>query len=556
MPQGVSSVAAFEHWRARAEREQPRLLYMSRSDLMRREPRDAGPARYPDEWAVGVHRLPLRYRFEPGAADDGVTLVVPEPLVQLLQADELAWLVPGLRLEQVTAIFRALPKALRKLLVPVPEHASKALTDISHLPAAVFSHPSRDGSRANRQSRRRGQPRAAEAAGSLRMNIRVVDVEDRVLAEGRDLALIRRSLRIAGAAAARPSSAAPGPLSEGRVPPSGAERRDGVAATAPQVGFRRAAADLRRWSAMACSSRCIRRSRIVSPEWRSSRRIASRRPTDFPRWTGAPDTAEPASAGEGHLAARRIRSGADAAQQGLAAGCPLARTLPPRIFREAFFAHEMPLPRSEAEFEPAGSGPRTASSDRRCSWSTLIKRILEQWRSIRVALENCGRRRLQPAVADIRAQLEHLLPPDFINSVPRPWLDHLPRYLQAIARRIERLPAKRNATARLAAQVQPFVSGMHELMANLGPRARLPELMQLRWMIEELRVSLFAQELKTALRVSAKRLEEQLQAVRAADEVLDRSLLRAGARARGTPRLCISISRLAVRSNSRQRSPR
>ena len=169
-------------------------------------------------------RCRSRYRFEPGAADDGVTLLVPEPLVQLLEADELAWLVPGWRLELVTAIFRALPKALRKLLVPVPEHASKALADISASPASGFLT-----SLSRWITRQIGSPVTAAALAQLklpdhlRINIRVLDVSARVLAEGRDLALIRRTLRIAGAAAARPLLAAPGPLSEGRVPPSGAE---------------------------------------------------------------------------------------------------------------------------------------------------------------------------------------------------------------------------------------------------------------------------------------------------------------------------------------------
>ena len=202
--------------------------------------------------------------------------------------------------------------------------------------------------------------------------------------------------------------------------------------------------------------------------------------------------------------------------QGMPLDGPLARTLPPRIFREAFFAHETPLPRSEAEFEHCLDAGRARLHPTAEQLETLIKRILEQWRSIRVALENLRSPGLQPAIADIRAQLEHLLPPDFIDSVPRPWLDHVPRYLQAISRRIERLPANAQRDARLAAQVQPFISGMHELMANSGLARACPQLMQLRWMIEELRVSLFAQELKTALRVSAKRLEEQLQAVRAA----------------------------------------
>ncbi len=106
------------------------------------------------------------------------------------------------------------------------------------------------------------------------------------------------------------------------------------------------------------------------------------------------------------------------------------------------------------------------------------------------------------------------MPPDFIDSVPRPWLDYLPRYLRAIARRLERLPANAQRDTELAAKVKPFVAGLQSLVAQLLRPVIPPELTGLRWMIEEYRVSLFAQELKTPMKVSDKRLAEQLEAAR------------------------------------------
>src|SRR5262249_55406749 len=85
VPERVSSVSAFEHWRAAAERDNPRVLYMSRADLMQRKAPDAAPDHFPDDFPVGGNRLPLQYRFEPAEPDDGVTLVLPEPLVDMLQ---------------------------------------------------------------------------------------------------------------------------------------------------------------------------------------------------------------------------------------------------------------------------------------------------------------------------------------------------------------------------------------------------------------------------------------------------------------------------------------
>jgi ATP-dependent helicase HrpA len=108
------------------------------------------------------------------------------------------------------------------------------------------------------------------------------------------------------------------------------------------------------------------------------------------------------------------------------------------------------------------------------------------------------------------------LPPDFIETTPRPWLDYLPRYLKAITRRIERLPPNVRRDAELSAKVKPFSTALLSLLALPALSGVRPELDELRWMIEEFRVSLFAQELKTMIRVSDKRLDEQLSLAREA----------------------------------------
>ncbi|HEY2399775.1 MAG TPA: ATP-dependent RNA helicase HrpA, partial [Steroidobacteraceae bacterium] len=177
IPERVTTVQAFEHWRASAERENPRVLYMSLADLMGRDAPDAAPDRFPNDLQVGSNRLTLRYKFEPAEPDDGVTLVVPEPLVDVLQPDRLAWLVQGMRLEKVTAVFRALPKALRKPLVPVPDHASEALAEIGA--TQTGSLPGFYEWLAQWVTRRAGAPVSAAELTALalpdflRMNIRV-----------------------------------------------------------------------------------------------------------------------------------------------------------------------------------------------------------------------------------------------------------------------------------------------------------------------------------------------------------------------------------------------
>jgi ATP-dependent helicase HrpA len=140
---------------------------------------------------------------------------------------------------------------------------------------------------------------------------------------------------------------------------------------------------------------------------------------------------------------------------------------------------------------------------------------VKEWRTVRAALEGIRSATFAEALADVNAQLQQLLPPDFLTATERPWLDYLPRYLKAIARRLDRLPGNLKRDMELSGIVKPFAAAFRELAARPSTALAAREgLDSLRWMIEEFRVSLFAQDLKTVTRVSEKRLTEQLELVR------------------------------------------
>jgi ATP-dependent helicase HrpA len=505
-------VSAFEHWRAGAERENPRVLYMSRADLMQREASDAAADRFPDDFPVGGNRLPLRYKFEPAEPDDGITLVVPEPLVDMLQPDRLAWLVPGMRLEKVTAVFRALPKALRKPLVPVPDHAREALADIG----ADGSLPGFYEWLAQWVTQRAGAPvTAAELAAlalpdHLRMNIRVIDADDRVVAEGRDLAAIRQKLYGAGLAGTGGRSGggvgARG-VSAGSTPPDAPRLHRqwdfGDLAETTEVERNR----LRLAVYPAVEDRTVG---VALVEARS-----------------AADAESISRAGLARLAMLLLpqqakyvakRMADDRELVLLSGGLPLrgsvAEALTRRAFRECFLPADLPLPRSERAFASLLESRRSQLNEVADRLSAIVTSTFKEWRAVRSGLEKLRSPSYAGAVDDINSQLEALLPPGFIESVPRPWLDYLPRYLKATGRRMERVPANARRDAELAAKVKPFITGMQALVAQLTRPTIPPNLFQLRWMIEEYRVSLFAQELKTPMKVSDKRLAEQLESAR------------------------------------------
>jgi len=587
IPERVNSIAAFNHWRVQAERDNARLLYMSQADLMRREVPEAGPELFPDDFQVGGNALPLLYEFAPAEPADGITLVVPEPLLDLVGGEQIAWLVPGMRLEKVIAIFRALPKAQRKLLVPVPDYAKAALDDLARDSDRLGRLPGFHEWLAQWVTQHVGAPVSASNLAALalpdhlRMNLRVLDADDRVLAEGRDLLAIKRKVfgggvgvgpwagpagvgttgggaagagSWGGAAGANAGSvvrggaagvgtAGAGPRAGGAGAGAGGGARDGAAG----VGMAGAGARAHGAGANAGMPGGTRGGEAAGApplhkQWDfgalpESRQVERNRlklvvyPALQDRGAGVAlvearnaQTAEVISRGgvvrlamlalpqQTKYVSKRLADDRELVL--LSRGLPLRQSLvdamTQRAFRECFFPAEVPLPRDAQSFNRGLDDRRAQLSEVTDRLAATVISILKEWRAARAALDALRVGSLADAVSDINTQLEALLSPDFIESTERPWLDYLPRYLKAITRRVERMRANERRDAELAAKVKPFSTALHALLAEPVANGIPPEVEQLRWMIEEFRVSLFAQELKTMLRVSEKRLAEQL----------------------------------------------
>jgi ATP-dependent helicase HrpA len=632
----VNSVAAFNHWRVEAERTNARLLYMSRADLTQRDAEEAGTGRFPDHWPIGGNLLPLEYKFEPAESADGVTLVVPELLLDVVNAEQIAWLVPGMRLEKIVALFRALPKAQRKLLVPVPDFAKAALDDVAVAADRLGRLPPFHEWLAQWITQRVGSTvtplelTALPLPDFLRMNLRVLDADDLVLAEGRDLLAIKRKLYAVappvstGVTGVSPRAATPpravtssrrpnegvlaagargagavsgtqsvgaqsgagqdaesmasllasawgvsGPTSNAQAgsrgsadSASGAQVRvgakGGIAAVAGtregmtagvklagSVGstgatsgsFSRGGAVLASWAAAGAP---LHRQWDFGdvPEHREVERNRLRLvvyPAVEDRVTGvalvearnAPAAEAISRAGIVRLAmlalpqqakyvSKRVTDDRDLIllSRGLSLRQSLADALTQRTFRECFLPEDVPLPRTAQDFTKVLDGRRAQLSEVADRLASSVRSTLKEWRAARATLDGLRTGSFADVVAEVNAQLGLLLAPDFIESTPRPWLDYLPRYLKAINRRIERLPPNVRRDAELSAKVRPFTTALRTFMAEPVISGVRPELEELRWMIEEFRVSLFAQELKTMVRVSEKRLEDQVRVVR------------------------------------------
>jgi ATP-dependent helicase HrpA len=503
LPEHVNTVLLFDRWRSdaerrnraviagQAERRNPGLLYMTRADLMRREAPDAGPERFPDELPVGANNLPLQYRFEPGESGDGITLIVPEPLLEMVNGEQLAWLVPGLRLEKITEIFRGLPKAQRKLLVPVPDHARQALSEVDDgaLPA-FYTWLSGWVSQRIGAVVTPAELAAIALPDFLRMNIRVVDADDRVVAEGRDMAAIRRKVR------SWPPSAPPADTIHrqwdfGELPPTREVDRNRLRLVVyPAVEDRGAGVAL------------------VEARTAGVAEALSR--------TGLVRLAMLALPQQAKFVHKRFADNRELVllSSGLSLAMPLADALTRRTFRECFLPADLTLPRSEGEFAQRLESRRGGLSEVADELAATVVAALQELRAARAALARLSPGAFADAIADVTAQLQAMLPPTFIEATPRPWLDYLPRYLKAVTRRIERLAGNLKRDADLAVKVKPFAAALRALSARPPVAGSGEQVEQLRWMIEEFRVSLFAQELRTMMKVSEKRLAEQLELAR------------------------------------------
>ena len=488
VPDGVHSAATFERWRAEAERRDPRCLYLTREYLMRHAAEAVTGDLYPESLDVAGTALPLRYRFAPGHPQDGLTLTVPLPLLNQLPDARLTWLVPGMVREKVAHYLKLLPKALRHRATPVPEVVTAFLetepAEDVPLPEALRAFV----------AARLGEPlatdvwRDADLPAHLAVNVTVVDEAGHELAAGRDLAALRAQL----GDAALLSFAAAGPALEkrgmrqwdaGDLPESLAFTRGGRQLTGyPALvddgdSVSLALLDTRDAAAAATRAGVLRLLRIAL------RDVVARCEKGGPRF-------------------------AQAALQ-LKAAIPTDRLLADVLaaaLDRAFLADD-PLPRNEKAFAETVKRARARVPAVVDGAFRLLAEIAAAHLALsqRLAAAPPGWARL---VADVRAQRDALVYPGFFLATPWAQLAHLPRYLAALDRRVAKYAERADRDARHAEQVAELWRRYRERAGGDRGGAADPRVEAFRWLLEELRVSLFAQELKTPFPVSFKRVEK------------------------------------------------
>ncbi len=494
VPADVATVKGFEHWWRAEERKSPHRLDLPREVLLAQPVPPVSAADFPDTLSVDGNELRLHYLFDPTSVDDGATVDVPLPLLGQLSVAQLDWLVPGFLREKVVALLRGLPKDLRRGLVPIPDAADRFIARLrDEGGGALVDRLARFVTEETGQATGPEVLRAVELPPWLRFNVRVLDAGGHELSRGRTLEVLRRELRVEGVVVRAGSEAAPWEREGvrhwdfGDLPADVRVRLAGVTVRMfPTVEDCGSSVRLR-LSADASQAAMLTRDGVV-------RLAALAMPQQYEL-------------------VRRLGSG-DREFTLLVAGSGHGRALFDEIADRAVVdALDMVggvLPRSATQFEAAVDSARARVADRGDEVLRVVRSTLMALKDANASLELPSGAAFAEGRASVRGSLDRLLAPGWVRRTPDPWFHQLPKYVRAAHRRAERLRNDVERDRKLEAQVAPYQAALGELDRSADPTRPAPERERLRWMIEEFRVSLFAQELRTLQPVSAKRLDEQL----------------------------------------------
>ncbi|MBU7597467.1 ATP-dependent RNA helicase HrpA [Streptomyces sp. P38-E01] len=537
IPEQIVSGAHFDSWWKSKRREEPDLLNFEKSMLINERAGEISRADYPDTWRQGALKLRVTYQFEPGADADGVTVHVPLQVLNQVRPDGFDWQIPGLRAQVVTELIRSLPKAIRRNFVPAPDFARrflKLLADAGQDPAAAPAEPltavlSRELVRLTGVRFDAGDFGWEKVPDHLRVTFRVVDERRRKVgpdAESKDIqTLVLRFKPKAQEALTRAFEA-----SEVRTRTKG--RADGKQpASAEETPAPRQRTGLTSWT------------------------IGSLERTFETRRAGQPVRAYPAVVDDGEKAGTVSVRLFDSEQEQLAAmrvgtrrlillNLPsdparfalgkldnrqkLALSSTPHGSVQALFAdcvsasvdrlvavHGGPA-WDEAAFRKLFDAVRADVVDATLGAVAQVREVLAAWQSCERRMKSpplVSSTTLAPSVADVRAQLTALVPPGFVTAHGARRLPDLRRYLVAADRRLQQLPNNAQRDAARTAKVAEMQDEYAWLLEQFPPDRPVPEAAgEIRWMIEELRVSYFAHALGTAYPVSDKRIVKAVDA--------------------------------------------
>jgi ATP-dependent helicase HrpA len=493
VPPHIHNGAAFEAWRKEAERTDAKLLFLKKDDLMRHEAHGITTDKFPPQLKIDNISFALSYNFSPGKNDDGITLTVPLALINQVSAPRCEWLIPGILAEKVLQLIKTLPQKIRRNLVPVPEFAATFCRDVpaANTPLLLAL------ARYLREQKQLDTPldafRLEQLPQHLLMNFRVIDEHGRQLGMSRNFSQLHSELspRAAPVIAAVTKEIS-APLNEQR------STTWSFGEFADTRVVQRAGQSVTLFNALVDDNDAVI---LRAFETREAAQLAHR-------------------GGLRRLFMLLLKEQVKYMEKNLPDAQKLGMLyMPlgtPQELQNQILAMTFercclndPLPFNETTFASRGKEAKNRLLLIAQEIARLAFGILTEYHALQKSLP--ALKAHAQASADIRAQLEFIIHKRFIETTPYERLQHLPRYLKAINLRIEKLRANPARDAQCMAQIQPLNQALQKLRQAHQADTRVDEFA---WLMQELRVSLFAQELKTPVIVSVKRLEKMLAGIR------------------------------------------
>ncbi|WP_235527424.1 ATP-dependent RNA helicase HrpA [Burkholderia sp. Leaf177] len=517
IPKGIYSGAAFERWYRDEEKKETasRLLFLSRDDLMRHEAAGVTTDLFPKRMTMAGIEMTLTYHFEPGSPRDGVTLTVPLFGLNRVDARRSEWLVRGMLKEKVQLLLKSLPQKLRRHLVPLPEfsagvverHSGKTFGAGGLLEALIA-----DIREQTQIAMKSSDFKLESLPAHLFMNFKVIDEHGRQLAMGRNLAQLRAELggqaqqhfqKLAASATLDIGNDAAAPVTRNTAvsDASGGSSSTALYENLTTWDFGKLPELLeirRRGQTLFGYPALVDRSTHCDVEVFDSPEEAARIHRAGLRRLFALQLREPIRYLERNLGGLREMS-----LQYMALGAQ--EELASQIIETALdrACLQDPLPDNDADFYARRDQGKSRLTLLAQEIARLAGQILADYAMVTKKLTQA--KSFGAPYADMVAQMNALIGKRFIIDTPYAQLSHFPRYLNAMALRIDKLKADAVRDARLSTEIAPLLQNYQRAIAQRGgvADARLSEY---RWLLEELRVSLFAQELRTPMPISVKRL--------------------------------------------------
>ena len=503
IPADICNGADFERWYRQIVRHQPDTLKLTR-ELIARHEGDLRTTDFPDHWTKGDLQLPLRYRFEPGHEEDGVSVEVPLGVLPQLQQADFDWLVPGMLQEKLIFLLKGLPKGYRRRLVPIPDTAQRLAEALTFGQGEFYRVVAKALLRVSGIEMNPAQLREAELPDHLKMNFKILDERGRIVAQGRDLERLKTKLTLKA-----------------------------------QQGFKRAAtSELTRSGCKSWEFGDLSKTHKMSKNGQVV--LGFPAVVDEGEACGVGLFATEAEASKAHRRGlcRLIRLNLSKDVKYLRRQLPLGSAdeliyakLPKHPFLYAdekqqsllddmvdlvideVFLDVVETIRSKDAFEACLARHRGELLTKAQEMGGKVKAILAQIHQCKISFTEMKHLHQSATGADIQEQLSLLVYQGFLRHTPWSRLRELPRYLKALQYRLEKAQYELAKDEMKIQKIRPFWQAYWKRVKAGGIE---PEVDPFRWSLEEFRVSLFAQPIKTAFPISEKRLAKAWEAYEAA----------------------------------------